>query len=121
MRSVYVIVDGSALDKLSVAQCTNFRLTADLIGPIDFRVERLEVVYLPHRRTSVAGRSGKPDEGTCARDEVQELVVRNVAKMLPFGYGRVVCEVENEAWPYRKVGYGKEEPMRLVYTRGRWE
>jgi len=121
LRELRVVIDGSALDKLNMAQCRDFRLAAELIGPINFRVERLEVVYLPHRRTEVAEHPGEPDSGTFARDEVQESVVRNIAKVLEFGQGRVTLEVENEMWPGRGVSERREEPMKMVYTRGRWD
>jgi hypothetical protein len=119
LRSVRVIIDGSVLDKLTSTQCRDFRLAAEMIGLIEFRVERVEVVYLAHRRTG--DEVGEPDERTFARDEVQECVVRGIGKAGKFGEGRVTCESQGDVWPGRKVVVEREGGMRLVHGVERWE
>jgi hypothetical protein len=120
LREVRVIINGGTIDRLTPARCRDFRMAAELIGIVDFRCERVEVVYLPHHRTGKRDRPDEPDDATFTRDELQDFVVRNVAKCASFGQGRVDLQVENEVWPGRRVVEGREEPMRTVYSRGYW-
>jgi hypothetical protein len=121
LREVRVIMDGSAVDRLTLAQCKDFHFAAELIGLVNFRCERVEVVYVPHHRSAHKERPGEPDEATHTRDELQDFVVRGVGKTMPFGNGKVLVWTENEVWPGREVKEGMGETMRMVYTRGQWE
>jgi hypothetical protein len=120
LREVRVIIDGGAIDRLTPARCRDFRLAAELIGIVDFRCERVEVVYLPHHRTAEKDRAGESDDATFTRDKLQDFVVRNVVKCSSFGQGRVDLQVDSEVWPDRQVVEGREEPMRMIYARGHW-